>query len=160
MKPMSSDEDRFWSKVKIGDGCWEWVGTMSTPGYGKLWIKGKKYVSAHRLAWEFRHGEGSIGGLYVLHRCDNRLCVRPGHLFLGTHQDNMNDMVAKGRARSPVIMGEKNGSARLDPQKVREIRRLRENGNSYVEIAELYGVGETTVGSVCNGISWKSVGSC
>lgn len=100
-------EDRFWSQVeKIPfHTCWEWAGTRQTlasgeqDGYGKLtWMTQRWH--AHRLAWTLTNGE-IPDGLWVLHRCDNRGCVRPDHLFLGTRADNIADMVAKGRAVKP-----------------------------------------------------------
>lgn len=79
--------------------CWLWIGSTDPGGYGraKLSINGKREVeSSHRLAWRHHHGDIPVGGC-VLHRCDNRRCCNPGHLFLGTQADNVNDMIAKGR---------------------------------------------------------------
>lgn len=89
---------RFWSKVDCRgpDDCWPWKSAaVSSYGYGVLNIKNKVH-SSHRLAWELTHGPIE-NGLHVLHRCDNAPCCNPAHLFLGTHQDNMADMNAKGR---------------------------------------------------------------
>lgn len=78
------------------EGCWEWTGA-TTWGYGEVNRQGISGRRVHRLAWEFAYGP-IPDGLMVLHRCDNRSCVRPDHLFLGTAADNMHDMIAKGRA--------------------------------------------------------------
>lgn len=90
---------RFWPKVKMGAGCWEWTGSAGEKGYGYLHSGGKverKPLRAHRVSWEIHNG--SIpDGLWVLHRCDNPRCVRPDHLFLGDRSDNMRDCAAKGR---------------------------------------------------------------
>ena len=99
--------ERFWSKVKIAapGECWEWQASMNHLGYGQAWW-GKKMRSCHRIAYEL--GRGSIpDGLHVLHTCDNRKCVNPAHLWLGTHKENMADMIAKGRrgTRSPLAKG-------------------------------------------------------
>jgi hypothetical protein len=97
-------EARFWPKVAKGDGCWEWRGTTSN-GYGYMFVSTdtSQYQvneSAHRISWELHFGPIPVG-LWVLHRCDNRPCVRPDHLFLGTNADNMADMARKGRHVSP-----------------------------------------------------------
>ena len=78
-------------------GCWEWQGVVHHSGYGCFKQKGK-FVYTHRASYEAFHGP--TGGLFVCHRCDNPICCFPGHLFLGTHQENMDDMKAKGRGRN------------------------------------------------------------
>jgi hypothetical protein len=103
----TEDKKRFMSKVRIPtlrhDVCWEWAagtrGQKSRP-YGAFSYNGKR-VLAHRFAYEAYMGT-IPEGLLVLHKCDNRLCVRPSHLFLGTNQENMDDRMAKGRWRVNV----------------------------------------------------------
>lgn len=90
---------RFWGSVRPSDGCWEWTGIVGKNGYGQIKVDGKT-TGAHRVAWMMSLGE-IPRGLMVMHACDNRKCVRVGHLSLGTHQDNMDDMKSKGRAHSP-----------------------------------------------------------
>jgi hypothetical protein len=87
-------EERFWAKVRTSKGCWEWT-ACTRNGYGRLGLNGG-VADAHRLSWEMHYGQ-IPNGLCVLHHCDNRLCVRPDHLFLGTRGDNIADMDAKGR---------------------------------------------------------------
>lgn len=91
-------KDRFFTKVikhHGADACWEWIASKDVGGYGHLGRNGR-VVSAHRLSWEIKYGP-IPAGMNVLHHCDNPACVRPDHLFLGTHSDNMRDMCAKGR---------------------------------------------------------------
>jgi hypothetical protein len=106
--PRAPFVDRFWAAVDKtnADGCWEWTRARFPSGYGKMQLEGgsrkvpgsRKLEGAHRLAWTLTHGE-IPDGLWVLHKCDNRPCCRPDHLFLGTCADNVRDMVAKGRHR-------------------------------------------------------------
>jgi hypothetical protein len=90
-------EDRFWPNVQKTSGCWNWIGAEQSKGrgYGTIGKDGKT-LRAHRVSWEMHNGP-IPEGLIVCHKCDNPKCVRPEHLFLGTHSDNVADKVAKGR---------------------------------------------------------------
>ena len=90
-------EPYFWSLVRKGDGCWEWQGDRWGKGYGRI-TRGQRRETAHRVAYELAIGPITEGAL-VCHRCDNKLCVRPDHLFLGTQSDNMQDWTKKGKNR-------------------------------------------------------------
>jgi hypothetical protein len=96
-------EQRFWEKVRRvdGDGCWEWTAGVDGAGYPQLFnAPGKKPLRAHRFSYEINVGP-IPEGMYVCHNCDNPRCVRPDHLFIGTHQDNIRDAKEKGRMRGP-----------------------------------------------------------
>lgn len=96
--------ERLWAKTAKaeGDACWLWTGARMTSGYGHICVGGRSgpLIGAHQAAWIVTNGPIE-NGLFVLHRCDTRLCVRPSHLFLGTAGDNIRDCVAKNRHFSP-----------------------------------------------------------
>ena len=101
-------EERLFSHVLIGDGCWLWTGARNAHyGYGQIILPSKKLLMVHRLAWEMFFG-AIPDGLQVLHTCDNPPCFRGSHLFLGTQADNMRDMHQKRRhprnGRSPAYL--------------------------------------------------------
>lgn len=146
-------ERRFWSKVSKTDGCWLWLGTISKNGYGNFGVGGKNH-GAHRVAYRLTRG-AIPDGMYVLHKCDNRACVNPDHLVLGTHEDNVADTVAKGRN----IRGERHPNARLTVETVLLIRKLcTEQWMSYEQVSKQLGVPLTTIAAVAKGDAWKHVG--
>ena len=100
MRPRVPVSERFFSFVSVGsaDACWPWTGRKFENGYGQFKL-GSKCRKASRVSWELHNGP-IPEGKYVLHRCDNPPCVNPTHLFLGTHKENMSDMVAKGRHKN------------------------------------------------------------
>lgn len=144
----------FWSRTRQNGKCLEWIAGIAKTGYGAFRFNGHN-VPTHRLAYEFTNGAIPIG-LCVCHRCDNRKCVNPAHLFLGTHQDNNRDMWQKGRGARP--QGEDCSNAKLTAAQVLEIRQLRAStGLSFRKIGERYGVNPNTIRFIINGRSWKHV---
>ena len=137
--------DRFWSKVERGPGCWEWKAVKSASGYG-VFRHASKNVRAHRFSYELCFGT-IPSGLLVCHKCDNRSCVNPLHLFLGTKADNSQDMVRKGRGAT----GERHGSAKLAWPQVVEIRN---SSDSSAALARKYGVSDSHICKVRSGKKW------
>lgn len=153
MPPMMTAE-RFKAKLFIDGDCQVWRGCRNKYGYGQVGHKGK-IVSAHRLAYFFRYGD-IPDGLQVLHRCDNPSCCNPDHLFLGTHNDNMKDMVAK--KRNKFFVGERHGMAILTESMVREIRDKCINHKlTKRAVAREYGVSDSCVSMLVRRVNWKHV---
>lgn len=141
----------FWAKVDRSGGpeaCWHWKGAFTARwGYGCFGLEAGVTRGAHKIAWVLTNGD--THGLCVLHRCDNRACVNPGHLFLGTRQDNSDDKVAKGRMVTKVTA-----------EQVAEIkRRLASNPKRgiNVELAKEFGISESQISTIKKGKQWRHV---
>jgi hypothetical protein len=98
---LGNKEDHFWAEVDLTGDCWLWTGATTEFGYGHLRVDGNM-VYAHRFAYEAVHGSVPWG-MFVLHSCDTPACVRPSHLHLGTHEDNMREMKGRKRARNGAL---------------------------------------------------------
>lgn len=145
--------DRFWKKVERGaeDDCWNWTASRRPAGYGSVYGDGQIW-DTHKAAWVLTYGPVP-DGLCVLHKCDNRACCNPKHLFLGTKADNMRDMHAKGRYVS--TRGQETGS-KLTPAQVKEIRSLRRSARlSYRGIGQRFGVSGRCVCDIFAGRTWS-----
>ena len=146
-------EDRFWKFVdkKGEDECWEWTGAK-TSGYGELSIKSKP-IRAHRISWEIHYGP-IPKGKFICHHCDNRSCVNPKHLFLGTQSDNMQDCMKKGRFNR--AKGMRQGKAKLTDKDVLNIRKeyIPQKISRRV-LAEKYRVSSSCIQAIVERRSWK-----
>ncbi len=150
----ASPEERLrhhgWTVTETG--CWEWAGnTFHSFGYGQLRILGKGR-EAHTVAYEVWRGE-IPEGMLVRHTCDNPPCINPEHLILGTHQDNHDDMVDRGRELS----GEINPMAKLTEEDVLDIRLLTGMGATRTDTAKAFGVSQATVTNIVLRKTWKKV---
>lgn len=155
--------DRFWAKVDKSAGrhaCWPWTGAKNQ-GYGWFRFDGRSQ-RASRVVWVIERGP-IPGSLYVCHVCDNRACVNPEHLFLGTAGDNVRDMVAKGRDVSHVCpdrfcRGEAHGMSKLTASDVLEIReRYGLGGISQAMLGREYGVSQSEICLIVNGVKWSEL---
>lgn len=143
----------FWTKVTKGESseCWEWQGARNGLGYGHLRFDGKDF-KAHRVAYELHYGP-IPDGLNVLHKCDSPPCCNWSHLFLGTHADNADDKVAKGRHQH----GGNHPMAKVDERAVKAMRKLFDNGMPPKEIALLYALSYWQANSIVRRKSWKHI---
>lgn len=152
-------QQRFWSNVDKSGECWLWTARRASGRYGQFRLCGK-FLTAHRVSYEIHHGSIPTG-LFVLHSCDNPLCVNPSHLRAGTAQENAQDREARGRHPHPRKQRVPKGPppAKLTPEAVVEIRRcalLKESTNS---IARRFKVSPKTVRNVLQGKLWRHVGN-
>jgi len=153
--------EKFWAAVEKTDGCWLWQKSCGGHGYGQFYAERRKPIATHRFAWTLTNGP-IPDGLHVLHHCDNKRCVRPSHLFLGTQSDNMRDMCAKGRHARHSTRGEDAGTAKLTETAVRDIRRRLVRGTRQApgntrDLAKQYGVTTQAVCAVASKRTWRHV---
>lgn len=147
-------------------GCWIWQGAKYVRGYGFLLLKNKKLL-VHRAAY-ILFNQPIIPGMDILHSCDNPACCNPGHLRQGTHKENVNDAVKRGRIATgdrhgsktvPGCMkrGSNHGMARLNEEQVKTIRDLASNGETQIAIAQCFGVARGTVAAIVNMRTWRFI---
>lgn len=133
--------------------CWEWKTRISPFGYGQFATTEGKTWQAHRFSYQLYKGE-IPKNMCVCHTCDNRRCVNPKHLWLGTRNDNIQDMIKKGRAYKAD--SEDNGSAKLSWANVNKIRELYKTGKFfYKDLGKKFNVCESTIKRIMNNWSWK-----
>ena len=144
-------EDRFWSKVDKSGDCWIWTANRNAKGYGFFKI-GSVNSLAHRVSYDLCVGE-IPDGMLCLHRCDNPPCVNPKHLWIGSNQQNMDDMKRKGRQAKGI----KNRKALISPDIAKDIRVRYASGERQCDIASDLGVRPRLVHDVVVNRTWVGV---
>lgn len=158
-KPLADRLASHLDKSAGPDGCWVWTASTIN-GYGQIGIQRDGRATnnlAHRVAYELAN-DVDLTDECVLHRCDNRPCCNPAHLFLGDRDDNAKDMVAKGRQRNGIVPGERHGMSKMTDATVIELRRmyaLREASQS--ELARRFGIKQSTVWAIIHRRTWHHV---
>ena len=162
--------ERFWEKVNkqgslpsaeavrvhpdiANTQCWLWTASFTRGGYGGMAIGDGTNSAAHRVAWFLEHGRWP--SKLALHKCDVRACVRASHLFDGDYQDNVDDMLAKGR--QVVLRGEENGLSKFTTKDVHDIRTEVANGQTQASLAQKHSVAAYTIQRLVNGQAWSHV---
>lgn len=141
-------EERFWQLVDKGDpdDCWEWAGDNAGGGYGRFY-NGEEQELAHRVSYRL-HARTDPGDRFILHHCDNKPCVNPRHLYMGTHDDNMEDAVERNRHPS----GEDHYASKLTDDEREAIRDEYEPYQvTQKELAEKYGVTRGAIKDIVDG---------
>jgi len=147
------------STMNVVGECWDWSGCVQSNGYGRVTYK-RKTMGAHRLSYLAFKGE--IGeGLDVCHKCDNRACVNPNHLFTGTRKQNMEDCVIKNRQakgdKLPDLRGEKTHLSKLKEAEVLEIRRLKLLGEATANLATMFAVSQDNIRCIIRRDTWRHI---
>lgn len=144
-------EKKFWNKIEKTDSCWLWHGTRGISGHGQVRHNGRPDL-AHRVSYMIHKGP-IPEGMVVRHKCDNPPCVNPYHLELGSAADNMRDKMIRNRQAK----GESQGFAKFTNETVKEARRLRAEGWTYLQLEKHFGVSRQTISHACRGNTWKHV---
>jgi hypothetical protein len=147
---MADEKTRFWEKVEVKSPteCWEWKACCVHNGYGQFRVAGKG-VYAHR--YSFLQSHELPEEKFVLHKCNNRKCVNPNHLYAGTRKDNAQDSIRAGTRFQPDNKGERSGLSKLREKDVFEIKA---SPLSSRKIAPRYGVSKSTISSIRAGTRW------
>lgn len=148
---MKKAKDYFFKNLQKTDHCWIWKGSLNYYGYGRMRIKEFEGVQAHRYSYELHKGKIKKG-LCVCHTCDNRKCVNPEHLWLGTKYQNSMDMVSKGRTKK----GKDHKNSKLSEEEVLQIRELKKT-KGYKKIAKMFGVAPSCIQSITNRKTWRHI---
>lgn len=156
----TSDLTRFHDSIIVSmAGCWEWTGHRNHDGYGIFRVNGTVRRMAHRISHVIRTGLPIPEGTEICHRCDNRACVNPDHLFEGSHSDNMRDMHAKRRnfhVTKPdrIAKGAIHGGSKLTEEQAIDIIRRCKAGEKQKAVGAIYGIRQGHVTRIVNGQRW------
>ncbi len=137
------------------NGCWEWQMSVNSRGYGRFRV-GRFVERAHRVSYRIHKGP-IPKGMLVCHSCDNPGCVNPEHLWLGTPQGNMDDMIGKGRQRWVGQGGASNPRAVLSEKQAKEVIELIAAGLDNKTIAARYGVSHGSISNIRRGKTWQKL---
>lgn len=158
-KHLGTAAHKHWGRVDAStvDVCWEWLGPVSHKGGYAMTRHDGKNIGAHRLSWILTRGP-IPSGLVVRHVCDNPRCCNPCHLDIGTHYDNVQDMINRGRRVASAARGVRNCKAKLTDNEVRRIRAEYAEGNtSTIKLAKRYGVSQGLISQIVLKRIWKHV---
>lgn len=149
----------FWDRVRKTDTCWEWLGHRGSNGRGRLYVWFmKKSMSAYRLSFYLHRGFLPPPGLVLMHSCDNGWCVNPSHLSVGTHKDNQQDSLRKGRSYFSRIKGADHPRSYLKENSV--IRaKIVEGALPAKDVAAAIGCSQSMVFKIYEGKAWKHLGT-
>jgi hypothetical protein len=145
--------ERFMEHVNKTPSCWIWTASTDRDGYGHMWVDGK-LIPTHRLAYLLFVGDIQ-NNFYVLHSCDNPICVNPNHLFLGSQTDNMQDMIKKNRI--PPRSGENNGRSKITQKQAVEIKEKYSTGKfTQAQLSDEYGISKSAIAYITRCEHWKT----
>lgn len=160
VKDIYSEEDLrlFFNLLeKTDNGCWEWTGAVRNEKdrYGIFYFKKSKIsIGTHRFSWIYHNNVIIPTQVFVCHKCDNKICSNPDHLFIGSCRENILDAKKKGL----LAMGEKAGMAKLTDKSVREIKLAWNNGSgTQSSLARKYNVKQSNIWLIVNGKAWEHI---
>jgi len=146
------EKNKFYSNGILNEnGCLEWKRYINKHGYGYIFVKGKSW-SIHRYSYFLTYGK-IPKEKWILHKCDNRKCINPNHLYLGDNAQNVKDRVSKNRS----AIAEKNKASKLTIEQVKNIKILLRDGVPGLRLAKQYKMSQATIAEIKRNEIWKHV---